>query len=68
MILVEEIPSIKKESNNNSINFEFNKREDDDDSYEEDKLFDYERYHITSIRNEVIIDSKFKLFFGIFTL
>lgn len=59
MVLVEEIPSIKKESNNNSINFEINKREDDDNSDEEDILFDYERYNITSIRNEVIRDSKF---------
>ena len=59
MFLVEEIPSIKKESNNNIINFELNKREDYDDSDEEDFLFDYERYNITSIRNEVIRDSKF---------
>ena len=59
MVLVEEIPSIKKESNNNSINFEINKREDDDNSDEEDILFDYERYNITSIRNEVIRDFKF---------
>ena len=59
MVLLEEIPGIKKESNINSINFEINKREDDDDSDEEDILFDYERYNITSIRNEVIRDSKF---------
>ena len=59
MVLVEEIPSIKKESNNNSINFEINKREDDDNSDEEDILFNCERYNIASIRNEVIRDSKF---------
>jgi len=59
MVLVEEIPSLKNESNNNSINFKFNKKEDYDDFDEEDILFDYERYNINSIRDEVIRESKF---------
>ena len=61
MILVEEIPSLKMESNYN-INFDFDNKEDVEDfEEEEDILFDYERYNINSIRNEVIKDSKIKI-------
>ena len=61
MILIEEIPSLKKETNNN-INFDFDNKEDIEDfEEEEDILFDYERYNINSIRNEVIRDSKIKI-------
>ena len=51
MILIEDIPQIKNENNFNGLNL--NNEEYEYDS-EEDILFDYERYSISSIRKEVI--------------
>ena len=51
MILIEDIPQIKNENNFNGLNL--NTEEYENDS-EEDILFDYERYSISSIRKEVI--------------
>ena len=55
MKLIEDIPQIKNENNLNVLNL--NTEEQENDS-EEDILFDYERYNISSIRKEVIKNIK----------
>ena len=55
MTLIEDIPQLKNENNFNVLNL--NTEEQENDS-EEDILFDYERYNISSIRKEVIKNIK----------
>ena len=54
MILLEDIPCLKKNCDDNCI-MDMDKKDDDNDS-EEDILFNYERYNMECIRNEVIKD------------
>lgn len=58
LILIEDIPNKKEVNNDQKIDFFFQGKIGNDDEYdeEEDILFGYDRYNISSIRKEVLND------------
>ena len=57
MILIEDLPSLKKNNEINSFNYNFIKNDESEEEIE-DYLFDSNRYRIENIRKQVINDLK----------